>query len=72
MALVELAKFYNGFEAGIVRGRLEAEGIESYLFDFDTALEGVGFVIPVLLMVLDDDLDEARRILTEAEAEPEA
>ncbi|HEY0446490.1 MAG TPA: DUF2007 domain-containing protein [Allosphingosinicella sp.] len=65
MALVELAKFYNGFEAGIVRGRLEAEGIDSFLFDFDNAIEGIGFVIPVRVMVDEDDLDRARRILAD-------
>ena len=63
MALVELAKFYNGLEAGIVRGRLAADGIDSYLFDFDNALEAVGFLIPVRLMVDEDDLAEARRLL---------
>lgn len=63
MALVELAKFYNGMEAGIVRGRLAAEGIESYLFDFDTALEAVGFLIPVRLMVDEEDHAAAERLL---------
>ena len=68
MALVELAKFYNGMEAGIVRGRLAAEGIESYLFDFDTALEAVGFLIPVRLMVDESDRDAAERLLQGDEA----
>ena len=63
MALVELAKFYNGFEAGVVRGRLEAEGIECFMFDFDTALEAVGFLVPVRLMVDEEDFEAARRIL---------
>ena len=65
MALVELTKFYNGMEAGVVRGRLAAEGIESFLFDFDTALEAVGFLVPVRLMVDEDDLETARKILNE-------
>jgi len=65
MALVELTKFYNGMEAGVVRGRLAAEGIESFLFDFDTALEAVGFLVPVRLMVDEDDLEAARKILNE-------
>ena len=63
MALVELTKFYNGMEAGVVRGRLAAEGIDSFLFDFDTALEAVGFLVPVRLMVDETDLEAARRIL---------
>lgn len=65
MALVELAKFYNGFEAGLVRGRLDAEGIHSVLFDFDTAMEGIGFLIPVRLMVPEEDWERARRVLAE-------
>jgi hypothetical protein len=67
MALVELARFYNGFEAGVVRGRLEAEGIPSFLFDFDTALEAVGFLVPTRLMIDDSDLEAARLILGKGE-----
>jgi Putative prokaryotic signal transducing protein len=63
MALVELAKFYNSFEAGVVRGRIEADGIDCHMFDFNMTLEGVGFLIPVRLMVDEDDLEKARAIL---------
>jgi putative signal transducing protein len=63
MALVELAKYYNSFEAGVVQGRLEADGIDCHMFDFNMTLEGIGFLIPVRLMVDEDDLDRARRIL---------
>jgi hypothetical protein len=65
MALVELASFYNSLEAGVAQGRLEAEGIAVHMFDFNMTLEGVGFLIPVRLMVDADDLDAARRILAE-------
>lgn len=67
MALVELGKYYNSFEAGIVQGRLEAAGIDCFMFDFNMTLEGVGFLIPVRLMVDEDDLAEAQRILSEAD-----
>jgi hypothetical protein len=66
MALVELAKFYNSFEAGVVRGAIEAEGIDCHMFDFNMTVEGVGFLIPVRLMVDEDDLARARRIILEA------
>ncbi len=66
MALVELGKYYNSLEAGIVRGRLESEGIAVHMFDFNMTLEGVGLLIPVRLMVDEDDLNQARRILAEA------
>jgi hypothetical protein len=63
MALVELGKFYNSFEAGVVQGLIEAEGIDCHMFDFNVAMEGVGFLVPVRLMVDEDDLAGARRIL---------
>jgi hypothetical protein len=63
MALVEVATFYNSFEAGLARGRLDAEGIESLLFDFNSSMEGASFLIPIRLMVDEDDREEARLLL---------
>jgi hypothetical protein len=65
VALVELGKFYNSLEAGVAQSRLEADGIESVMFDTGMTLQGVGFAIPVRLMVDEDDLIRARRILSE-------
>ena len=65
MALVELAKFYNSFEGGAAQSRLTSEGIESFLFDMNMSWEGIGGIIPIRLMVDDDDLPRARRILAE-------
>ncbi|HEX5184772.1 MAG TPA: DUF2007 domain-containing protein [Allosphingosinicella sp.] len=65
MALVELAKFYNSFEAGVAQSRLEADGIESFIFDMNMSWEGLSGVIPVRLMVDEDDFSRARRILAE-------
>ena len=67
MALVELARFYNSFEAGLARSLL-AGTHRSALFDFNMSLEGQGFAFPIRLMVDEDDVDEARRILA-SEAE---
>jgi hypothetical protein len=64
MALVEAARFYNSFEAGLARSRLAEEDIESILFDTEMAWEGLGGVIPIRLMVLSEDRDEAIRILS--------
>ena len=62
MALVELARFYNGYEASIVQARLTSEGIDSFLFDTQMNWGGLdGVVIPVRLMVDEDDLTNARR-----------
>jgi len=66
MALVAAAVFYNSFEAGIARSRLEAEGIPAVLFDFNSSMEGASFLIPIRLMVDDEDVEEARRLLSEA------
>jgi hypothetical protein len=66
MALVELDRFYEGFEAGIVRSRLLSEGVESVLFDTAMNWGGLdGIVIPIRLMVDEDDLVQAKRILDE-------
>jgi hypothetical protein len=63
MALVEAAKFYDSLAAGAAQSRLTEEGIDSYIFDMGMTLQGVGFAIPVRLMVDEDDLSRARRLL---------
>jgi hypothetical protein len=65
MALAEAAIFYNSFEAGMASARLEAEGIPSVLFDLNSSMEGASFLIPIRLMVDDEDVGEARRILAQ-------
>jgi hypothetical protein len=67
MALVELQRFYTSFEASIVRSALEAEGIDSYLFDTEMNWGGLDGVVPVRLMVDEDDLLRARRYLAQAD-----
>jgi hypothetical protein len=67
VALVELAIFYNSFEAGIVHGRMESEGLETVLFDLNASMgEGASFLIPIRLMVSEQDEAAARQILDEA------
>lgn len=63
MALVEAAKYYNGFEAGIAQSRLTDEGIDSFIFDLETNWGGLDGVVPVRLMVDEEDLVRARRCL---------
>jgi putative signal transducing protein len=63
MALAELAKFYNSFEAGVAQSRLTSEGIESFLFDTQMNWGGLDGVVPVRLMVDEDDLVRGRRCL---------
>lgn len=66
MALVEIARFYNSFEAGVVQSRLEADGIGCVLFDTEMSLQAMGVAIPIRLMVDDDDAAAARAIIAQA------
>jgi len=64
MALVEAARFYTSFEAHIAKGALDAEDIPALLFDAEMNWGGVDLgVVPVRLMVDEDDLSRAQRIL---------
>jgi len=61
MALVELGNYPSAMEAAMVRGILEQAGIDSVAFDGGMNIaDGAGWVIPVRVMVLDDDLELAR------------
>jgi hypothetical protein len=68
MALVELAKYYNIFEASLVKGRLDAADVTSILFDTEMNWGGLDGVVPVRLMVDEDDLNFARRVLADPPA----
>ena len=69
MALVELERFNSPIAAAeIARGRLASEGIETVAFDGGLASLGIGSLTPVRLMVDEDDLGLARRILDECES----
>lgn len=64
MALVEFARFTSAAEAAIVKGRLESEGIHAVIFDNGMNLaDSSGWLVPVRLMVLDDDLSDAHELL---------
>jgi hypothetical protein len=63
MALVELKLFANGLEAEMARGRLAAEGIEAVVFDSGLSSLGLGAMAPARLMVSEEDLREAERVL---------
>ena len=63
MSLVELARYQNRIDAELARLHLGSEGIEAVLFDAEMNSFGFGPLMPVGLMVLDDDRDEAEEIL---------
>jgi hypothetical protein len=64
MALVEAAKFYNGFEAAVAQSRLTDEGIDSFIFDSEMNWGGLDGVVPVRLMVDEEDVAAARKALS--------
>ena len=64
MALVELGRF-DRQEAYIVQSALEDAGILAFVFDADSSLmAGSYLLIPVRVMVDDEDLRAAQAILT--------
>jgi hypothetical protein len=65
VALVELARFETRIPAELAKMHLGADGIDSILFDAEMNNVGWGTMMPVRLMVLDEDLEDARAILAE-------
>lgn len=66
MSLVELACYSTRVEADLARMLLESHGIDAVLFDAEMhSYLGVGSLLPVRLMALDSDSDDALSILIE-------
>ncbi len=66
MALVELVRVDRNL-ANIIVGRLESEGIPALAFDGGSSIaDGSWLLIPVRVMVDEDDLDRARGFLDPA------
>ena len=63
MSLIELGRFSRN-EAHILIGRLESEGIPAIAFDGETSIgDGSYLLIPVRVMVDEDDLGAAEAVL---------
>ncbi|WP_298809845.1 DUF2007 domain-containing protein [uncultured Sphingomonas sp.] len=66
MALVELGRFDRNL-ANIIVGRLEAEGIDAVAFDTGASIaDGSWLLIPARVMVDEDDLLRAKRLVDPA------
>ncbi|MGI8612007.1 MAG: DUF2007 domain-containing protein [Sphingomicrobium sp.] len=65
MALVELARFQTKVEADLARLLLEAEGLEVMLFDEGMNYIGLGSIIPIRLMVVEEQYQSAAAVLAE-------
>ena len=71
MSLVEVGRFDTRVDADLARILLESHGIEAVLFDTEMhGYLGVGWLMPVRLMTLDEDAAEATRILREGGSLP--
>lgn len=66
--LVEAARYNTRIEADLARLYLESEGVDAILFDTEINYFYGGLFLPVRLMVLDEDIELARRLLAEQEA----
>ncbi|HVM37186.1 MAG TPA: DUF2007 domain-containing protein [Sphingomicrobium sp.] len=65
MPLVELARYQTQVEADLARLLLEAEGFEPVLFDQGMNYIGLGSIMPIRLMINDDDFTEAAALLVD-------
>ena len=63
--VVEAARFTTRVEADLARLYLASEGIEAILFDTEVNYFYGGLFLPVRLMVLDEDLVLAQRLLAQ-------
>lgn len=63
--LVELARFSTRVEADLARLNLEAEGVDVVLFGAEMGSLGLGPLLQIRLMVLDEDRERALRLLQE-------
>ena len=64
MSLVELARYSTRVEADLARLLLDSEGVDAVLFDTEVSNFMGGLFMPVRLMVLEEDLEEARQLLS--------
>jgi hypothetical protein len=66
--LVEAARFIWPYQAELARAFLNSHGVEAIVFDTQSSGYSDGALVGVRLMVLDEDLDEARKVLAEYDA----
>lgn len=61
--LAEAARFNRPIEAELCRMFLESHGVQALVFDAQSYIYAEGALVGVRVMVLDEDLDAARRVL---------
>lgn len=63
--LVEAARFDKPYQADLFRLFLESHGMEAVVFDTQSYGYSEGAMVGIRVMVLDEDLKEARKLLRE-------
>ena len=66
-ALVEAARFNKPYQADLCRMFLESHGIGAVVFDAQSYTYAEGALVGVRVMVLEEELDQARRALLDYE-----
>ncbi|QNM82058.1 DUF2007 domain-containing protein [Sphingomonas sabuli] len=64
-ALAMAARYNTAIEAEVARTFLESNGVEAVVFDSASSLYAEGALIGARVMVLDEDLEEAVRLLAD-------
>jgi hypothetical protein len=62
-ALVEATRFNKPFQTDLCRMFLESHGVAAVVFDVQSYGYSEGALVGVRVMVLDEDLDQAHRVL---------
>ena len=63
--MIEVARYYSTVEADLARLLLDSHGIDSFLLDTQMNNFFGGAMAPVRLLVIEEDLSEARAVLAE-------
>ena len=65
--LAEAARFSRPYQAELCRMFLESHGVHAVVFDAQSYTYAEGAMVGVRVMVLDEDLEDARRVLLDYE-----
>lgn len=65
--LVEVARFNWAYQAELARSFLESHGVHAVVFDAQSSAYSDGALVGVRLMVLEEDLEDARNALKDYE-----
>jgi hypothetical protein len=63
--LIELARFERPYQADLARLFIESHGLTAVVFDTENQGYSDGAIVGVRLMVLDEELEEARAAFAE-------